>query len=115
MIRRCFAFDKTDDKKSVLSGWGFKTNDIAEGYFGKEKFAKDLKVEIHPRASLIRNHDLREPIARFGVNMDIWQEGNKGLRFAVSSLPDTQLARETRELVKSGILSAVSVGIGDFK
>ena len=70
---------------------------------------KTWQVEIHPRCSLLRDHDSSQVLARVGANMTVKTDA-EGLYFSVSKLPDTQLARETKELVKTGVLSGASVG-----
>lgn len=109
MIKRNFKFENRADDNSALQGYAFLFSETAEGWLGKERFSPDLQVEIHPRCSLLRDHDSSKVLARVGANMSV-KTDDQGLYFSVSKLPDTQLARETESLVKTGVLSGASVG-----
>ena len=109
MLKRCFQFLNRADDKSVLKGYAFKFSEVAEGWLGKERFSPTLEIEYNSRCLLLYQHNVNMPLARLGANMDI-EKKQDGLFFSVSKLPDTQLARECKELVKIGALSGVSVG-----
>ena len=109
MLKRNFKFENRADDKSALQGYAFKFSEVAEGWLGKERFSDSLEIEYNSRVLLLYQHDITKPLARLGSNMAIEKKAD-GLFFSVSKLPDTQLAKECKELVKIGALSGVSVG-----
>ena len=94
----------------VLSGYGFQFSETTpDGCFGKERFSKDIEIDFPDRCFLLRDHDKSKVLARRGKNLKI-EKDRDGLFFEVDKLPDTALAKETRELVKGGIIGDVSIG-----
>lgn len=97
----------------VLEGYGFLFNETTEdGAFGKERFSPDVKIDYPKKCFLLRDHDRSKVLARRGKNLSI-EKDKDGLFFAVSNLPETQLAKETKELIKKGIIQDVSIGFLD--
>ena len=113
MLRRALKFTRADDDKSVLSGYAFKYDEIADihSWFIKyeERMSPDLIVNVDPECLLLRGHDPDKILGK--VNKNLFFENKKeGLYFRVTTLPETQLARETKELVDKGFLSGLSIG-----
>ena len=109
MLKRSFEFKQSDIEGAALSGYAFKYSEIAEGWYGKERFSSDLKVNFNERCFLFRDHNPERLLARLGKNLEMKQD-DIGLFFQVNELPETELARETRELCKKGIITGASVG-----
>ena len=94
----------------VLEGYGFTFGEVTEdGAYGKESFAPDCRIDFPKRCFLLRDHDRGKILGRRGKNLTI-EKDREGLRFEVSRLPDTELARETRALIKDGLIQDVSIG-----
>ena len=97
----------------ALTGYGFCFDEITEdGIYGKERFAKDVKIDFPKKCFLLRDHDRSKVLARRGKNLSI-ETDKEGLVFSVNKLPATPLAQETRELIKEGIITDVSIGFLD--
>ena len=110
MIKRSFELKADSDKESALRGCAFRFSEVADGFFGKEKFSEDLEVKMADSGVfLLRDHDHGKLLGREGVNLKVKTE-KSGLYFELKSWPDTELAKETRELVKDKILNGASVG-----
>ena len=109
MLKRSFVFHRQAGQDDALSGYAFKYSETADGFFGKERFAPDLQVELNKDVFLFRDHDSSRLLGKVGKNMQV-KTDNTGLYFRVAPLPDTELARETKELVSKGILTGASVG-----
>lgn len=109
MLKRSFNFTRADDKKSALSGYAFKYSEIADGWFGKERFDPKLRVQFNERCFLFRDHNPERLLARLGKNLEM-KADDTGLFFRVTKLPDTDLAKDTMTLIKDEILSGASVG-----
>lgn len=109
MLKRNFVFHRQAGQDDALSGYAFKYSETADGFFGKERFSPDLKVELNKNVFLFRDHNPERILGKVGQNMEI-KTDKTGLYFRVSPLPNTELAKETRELVSKGILSGASVG-----
>lgn len=105
---------RTEDKEGpALSGYGFSFSEITEdGVFGKECFAPDVKIDFPKKCFLLRDHDRSKVLARKDKNLTI-KKDKHGLFFECQKLPKTNLASETRELIKEGIIEDVSVGFID--
>ena len=98
----------------ALSGYGFQFSEVTEdGCYGKEQFSPDVKIDFPSKCFLLRDHDRSKVLARRGKNLSI-DKNSKGLFFECSKLPDTPLAKETRELIRQGIVEDVSVGFADL-
>ena len=96
-----------------LEGLAFSfAETTADGAYGRERFAPDCKIDYPKRVFLLRDHDRSKILARRGKNLEILKN-SEGLAFSVNKLPKTPLALETRELIKEGILTDVSVGFID--
>lgn len=86
---------------------GFRER-IARGAFDQSLQAvKDREHSI----TIQTEHDTKNLLGRAGVNLELVPDGH-GLRFVVR-LPNTTLARDTMELVRTGILSGVSFGFSE--
>lgn len=109
MIKRSFNLSLRAEKESALSGYAFKFNEVADGFFGKERFDPGLNITFNKRCFLFRDHNPERLLAKLGENLEM-QSDDTGLYFRVSTLPDTQLAKDTITLVKNEILTGVSVG-----
>ena len=111
MLKRSFILRMEPDDKndSAMRGYAFKYNEVADGYYGKERFSEDLEVIEDKRVFMLRDHDPSKMLGRSGVNLEI-KTDDQGLMFDLKNLPDTELAKETRELIKKGILDGASVG-----
>lgn len=108
ILKRSFNFHNRKESDSI-EGYAFKFNEVADGWFGKEKFSPDLKVEIDQDCFLFRDHNPERLLGKVGKNMSI-KTDNVGLFFRVDPLPNTELAKETKELVSKGLLTGASVG-----
>lgn len=97
----------------LLEGYGFMFDEISEnGAYGRERFSPDVKIDFGKKCFLLRDHDRGKVLARRGKNLDVKLD-SEGLYFSVAKLPDTALARETRELIKEDIIQDVSIGFID--
>lgn len=84
---------------------GFRER-IARGAFD-ESLAQVSRREHS--ITLQTEHDTRNLLGRTGANLTLTPDEH-GLRFVVRPLPNTSLARDTLELVRTGILRGVSFG-----
>lgn len=109
LLKRSFPLAIRESDENTLSGYAFKFSETADGFLGKERFAKALSVEFATDCFLMRDHDPRRLLGRLGQNLSI-NTDSEGLKFNLEKLPDTELARETKTLVKSKILTGASVG-----
>ena len=77
-------------------------------------FQPELKVKEGPFGTfLLRAHDDRLILGKSGENLT-FETTSEGLKF-MSKKIDTELWRETRELIKQKILRGVSVGFRSLK
>lgn len=107
-LKRAFPFK--DEGKKALSGYAFKFNERATGGFGTESFSGNLKVDFNPDGVfLLRDHDPKRILGRKGAGFEI-ETDEAGLRFSLEKFPETELGKETRELIKDKILNGASVG-----
>ena len=96
-----------------LEGLAFSFSEVTpDGAYGRERFAPDCKIDYPRRVFLLRDHDRSKILARRGKNLEI-EKTAEGLAFRVNKLPKTGLAAETKELIREGILTDVSVGFLD--
>lgn len=65
-----------------------------------------------PEIYLLYNHDTARTLARTGVNMDVWED-SVGVHFRTSALPNTTDAKDTLELVSSGVVTSMSFAFYD--
>lgn len=115
MLKRCFKLRAEPDKNgSALRGYAFQFSEIADGFYGKEKFDENLEVVQDERLSLLRDHDISKLLGRVGLGLQV-QQDSKGLMFDLKSLPDTELGKETKTLIESGLLDGASVGFSPEK
>lgn len=87
---------------------GFRER-IARGAFD-ESLAQVSRREHF--ITLQTEHDTRNLLGRTGANLTLTADEH-GLRFVVRPLPNTTLARDTMELVRTGILQGVSFGFSN--
>ena len=120
MIKRSYKSHKLELRSGdnvgspILSGYGFCFNETTEdGVYGKERFDPGVKIDFPKKCFLLRDHDKSKVLARRGKNLTI-NKDDQGLFFSVNRLPDTQLARETRALIKDGLVEDVSIGFLDI-
>ena len=99
--------------ENSLSGYVFRYDEVAD-YMGEERMSPDMTIHVSPEAFLLRGHDPDKILGKVGKNLE-FENRDDGLYFKVKSLPDTELARETMELIKAEILDGVSVGFMDKK
>ena len=109
LLKRNFTFHRQAGQDDALSGYAFKYSETADGFFGKEKFSENLQVEFNKDVFLFRDHSPQRLLGKVGKNMTV-KTDDQGLYFCVSPLPDTPLAKETKTLVKDGLLTGASVG-----
>lgn len=118
MKKKCFLKSKLNLRAGggapVLEGLAFDYEVSEDGVYGKECFARDIKINYPSKCFLLRDHDKGKVLARLGRNLKI-DKNKEGLHFEVSKLPKTPLSEETRELVKEGIIGDVSIGFIDNK
>ena len=87
---------------------GFRER-IAQGAFD-ESLAQVSRREHS--ITLQTEHDTRNLLGRTGANLTLTPDEH-GLRFVVRPLPNTSLARDTMEWVRTGILRGVSFGFSN--
>ena len=115
ILKRSFEIKKRKVGDNSIEGYAFGFDSESEnGFFGIEKFSRDLKIDFDKKVFLLRDHDSSKPLGKLDKNMELSLD-EYGLFFKVSPLPNTQLARDTRELIKSGILTGASVGFSADK
>ena len=108
MYKRAVKFRNEPEKDSVLSGYAFRYDEVAE-YWGEERMSPDIIVRVDPDCLLLRGHNPDKILGRHGINLE-FENKKEGLYFRVLSLPDTELGKETEKLFRMGILNGVSVG-----
>ena len=116
MLKRSAENPKLEIRESggpELEGMAFSFAEVTpDGAYGRERFAPDCKIDYPKRVFLLRDHDRSKILARRGKNLEI-EKTAEGLAFRVNKLPKTGLAAETKELIREGILTDVSVGFLD--
>ena len=104
-----------DTNTPVLYGYAFEFDVVsADGVYGKEKFARDCEISFEKKAFILRDHDQKLILGKRGKNCTI-EGDSKGLSFKVTKLPNTQYARDTAELIRSGMIEDSSVCFKDLK
>lgn len=112
--RRFFAepvsFEKREDgeDENVIEGYAAVFNKDSEDFGGwHERIAPGaFSSVLKDDAVALFNHDMNLILGRNGVNVTL-SEDNVGLKYTVK-LPDTQLGKDTRQLIKDGIISKSS-------
>ena len=97
-----------------IQGYAFRFSETVD-YMGQlERFSPDLKLDLNNSGTyLFRDHNPERVLAkvpdtlRFNLDKD-------GLIFEADFI-DTELWRESRELVKKGVLNGASVGFSSTK
>lgn len=108
MKYRAMKLRSEPEKDQALSGYAFRFDEIAEVY-GGERMDPEMEIHIDPDTFLLRGHDPDKILGKVGKNLS-FENKEDGLFFRVSKMPDTELGRETSELIKMGILDGVSIG-----
>ena len=108
ILKRSYKLRVKEGEDNSLTGYAFRFNETADGWYGKERFSPELEVELDPECFLLRDHSTERLLGRVGKNMEV-KTDSEGLFFKVSPLPDTALAKETKTLIKDGLLSGASV------
>ena len=111
---KSFKFTKAKDDSFALSGFAFRYDELADLWYGKERMNPEIQIDVHPECMLLRDHDAGKPLGKIGKNL-YFDNKKEGLYFKVDSLPNTQLASDTMELVNRGILTGLSVGFQAIK
>lgn len=100
------AFEKREDgvNENVIEGYAAVFNKPSEDFGGwNERIAPGAFAEVtKDDAVALFNHDHNLVLGRNGVNVKIEQD-EVGLRYRIE-LPDTTLAKDLRQLVRSGII-----------
>ena len=112
--RACKAEFRSSDTGPELFGRMFSFSETPDGHYGKERFDKNCRFDFSKRVFLLRGHDPERILGRRGKNLS-FRKDSEGLNFEVSRLPDTPLGKETRTLVKEGLLDGASVGFFEKK
>ena len=94
---------------NCLTGFAFKFSEVAQVWGGDERMSENMSIRIDPDALLLRGHNPDKILGKVGKNLS-FENDPEGLRFKVSKLPDTELGRETDQLIKEGLLDGVSIG-----
>lgn len=106
MLKRSFVF--RSEEGDALAGYAFRFSEVADGFYGKERFSPGLEVDFAEPCLLLRDHNPERLLARQGQNFKI-KTDKEGLYFS-ATLPQTALATETKTLIKDKILNGASVG-----
>lgn len=121
MLKRSFKFIRereAEPEDAVICGFCFKYDEIADinTWFSshKERMSKNLIVNVDPDCYLLRGHDSNSLLGKVNKNL-FFEDRKEGLFFKVSSFPDTQLAKDTKALIDSEILSGLSIGFFEEK
>ena len=90
--------------ENVIEGYAAVFNKDSEDFGGwHERIAPGAFSDVlNDDAVALFNHDMNLVLGRNGKNVTITQD-DTGLKYRVT-LPDTQLARDTRQLIKDGII-----------
>lgn len=108
MLKRSFKFSQREDSKGI-QGYAFRFNETIN-YMGQlERFSQDLKVDLNESGTfLFRDHNPERVLSRAPKTLR-FNTDSEGLLFKADYL-DTELWRETRELVSKGVIIGASVG-----
>lgn len=108
MLKREFIFENRAKGKGI-SGYAFRFSETINYMGQRESFSPDLKVDFNQKGTfLFRDHNPERVLARIPETLR-FNTDNQGLLFDADYL-DTELWRETRELVNKGVLNGASVG-----
>ena len=113
MKYRAMKLKAETEKDQVLSGYAFRFDEVAEVY-GGERMDPEMDIHIDPDTFLLRGHDPDKILGKVGKNLS-FENRKDGLYFRVSKMPDTELGRETGELIQMGLLDGVSIGFIENK
>ena len=113
MLKRSFPFHRRGDSPGI-QGYAFRFSEVVE-YMGQlERFSPDLKVDMNSSGTfLFRDHNPERVLARVPDTLR-FKTDKEGLLFEADYL-DTELWKETRELVDRGVLNGASVGFSSSK
>lgn len=113
MLKRSFKFDQRE-VDSKIKGYAFRFSETIS-YMGQlERFSPDLNFDLNSGGVfLLRDHNPGRVLARVGANLK-FEIDKEGLLFEADYL-DTELWRESRELIKKGVLNGASVGFSSIK
>ena len=113
LLKRSFKFHKRGEGPGI-KGYAFRFNEVAD-YMGQlERFSPQLKVDFNPTGTFFfRDHNPGRVLARIPKTLSV-KTDSEGLLFEANAL-DTELWRETRELVTNGVLNGASVGFQAIK
>lgn len=108
-----------NSNENILEGYALKFNSLSNVMrSGKIHFREIISPGALENADLSNvvayfNHDKNQVIGRLGANMQL-ETDNIGLRFKID-LPDTQLSRDLKAQISSGIINQCSFGftLGD--
>ena len=113
MLKRSFKFHKRGDSPGI-KGYAFRFSETVNYMGQKERFSPDLKVDFNTAGTfLFRDHNPERVLARVPDTLR-FETDKEGLMFTADFL-DTELWRETRELVNKGVLNGASVGFSSSK
>ena len=113
MRKRSFELRFEKETKGI-QGYAFKFFEQVD-YFGQaEKFAPDMEFTLNESGCfLFRNHDPSKPLARVPDTLNFSLD-KEGLRFSAKEL-NTELWRESKELIDKKVLTGMSIGFSDLK
>ena len=113
MLKRSFKFSARESQSGLI-GYAFRFNETIN-YMGQlERFSPDLKVDMNTAGTfLFRDHNPERVLARAPDTLN-FKTDSEGLLFNATAL-DTELWKETRELVSKGVLNGASVGFSSTK
>ena len=104
-----------DTAAPALEGYAFEFDVVSDdGVFGREKFDKNCEISFERKAFVLRDHDQKMILGKRGKKCTM-EADSRGLSFKVAKLPNTQYARDTAELIRSGLLEDSSVCFEDLK
>ena len=107
LLKRHF-FGEAGEDSGSLSGRVFGFAEIPTVRGQKERMASDIKIRYGENLMLFRSHREDSILGKYPKTMKL-ERKEDGLYFKASPL-ETDFFKETRSLVKSGVLSGVSAG-----
>ena len=108
MIKRSFKFQYRGDSPGI-TGYAFRFNETISYMGQRERFSNNLKVDLNTSGTyLLRDHNPERLLAKAPDTLS-FKTDSEGLLFDATAL-DTELWKETRELVNKGVLNGASVG-----
>lgn len=112
MLKRSFKFQKRGDSPGV-KGYAFRFNETINFMGQRERFSPDLKVDLNTAGTfLFRDHNPERVLSRAPDTLR-FKTDSEGLMFEADFI-DTELWRETRELVNKDVLNGASVGFSSL-